>query len=92
MDKKPLIISSVVLLLALGGAAGWFFYTGDLMRWIGMDAAKASLPADGTAQGSDGEQVAVPQALGEPRYLDLDPPFLVNFEMDGQLRYLQVTM
>ena len=58
MEKKALIISSVVLLLALGGAAGWFFYTGDLMRWIGMAEAEASLPAETT----DGEEPApVPQ-------------------------------
>ena len=89
MEKKALIISSVVLLLALGGAAGWFFYTGDLMRWIGMAEAEASLPAETT----DGEEQApVPQPLGDPQYLDLDPPFLVNFEMEGKLRYLQVSM
>ena len=87
MDKKPLIISSVVLVLALGGAAGWFFYTGQLMEWIGMAEAAANV-----AEEESPEVAPALEPLGEPRYLDLNPPFLVNFEMEGKLRYLQVSM
>jgi flagellar FliL protein len=42
----------------------------------------------GAEQGADGAAAAAP--LAEPIYVALDPPFVVNFEAGGQVRFLQV--
>lgn len=39
-------------------------------------------------EGDEGAQAAAP--LAEPIYVALDPPFVVNFEAGGQVRFLQV--
>lgn len=42
----------------------------------------------GAHEGAEGEAAAAPPA--EPIYVALDPPFVVNFEAGGQVRFLQV--
>lgn len=75
------IIVAVVVLLLLGGGAGAFF-----LLPLGEP------PADGEAAQA-GQQVAPePEPDGEALYLPLDPAFVVNFEYNGGIRYLQISL
>lgn len=78
--KKIIIIVAVVVLLAGGGAAAYFM--------LGKDSAAPALDANGEP---------VPQAEPaeeekDPIYLGLDPAFVVNFERNGTIRYLQLSL
>ena len=78
--KKIIIIVAVVVLLAGGGAAAYFM--------LGKDSAAPALDANGQP---------VPQAEAaeeekDPIYLGLDPAFVVNFERNGNIRYLQLSL
>lgn len=77
---KKIIIIAVVVLLVLGGGAGAFFFL------QGQDAEPA---AEGAAAAQAGE-ASEPQ--GEPTYLSLNPAFVVNFEHNGGVRYLQIEL
>lgn len=76
-SKTLLIIIIVVLLLAAGGGAAAFFLLGGDKK----DTAKGE-------QGEGGEQVeiVIPPAI----YMSLKPTFVVNFEQEGDVRFLQV--
>jgi flagellar FliL protein len=54
----------------------------------GGGAAWWFLGRGGAHEGADGAAAAAPPA--EPIYVALDPPFVVNFEAGGQVRFLQV--
>ena len=78
--KKIIIIVVVVLLLAGGGVAAFMFMGGE----------EAAVETDG-----DGAVAAVEQAAElelDPIYLPLSPAFVVNFEHNGSIRYLQLTL
>jgi flagellar FliL protein len=80
MNKK-IVIALVLLLLLAGGGAGAFFMLQQ------SDSAEAD--ATGAAAeklGGDAE----PE--GDPIYLPLSPAFVVNFEHNGAIRYLQLGM
>lgn len=81
--KILLIVTGAILLV--GGAVGaTLFLTGALHK----SAAAEEAPAAGAAHGSPH---AAPAALKQaPVYQPLDPPFIINFEDQGILRYLQV--
>lgn len=55
---------------------------------VGGGAAWWFLGRGGAHDGADGEAAGAPPA--EPIYVALDPPFVVNFEAGGQVRFLQV--
>ena len=74
---KKIIIALVVLLLVGGGAGAFFLLQGA------QDEAVA-------AEGAEAEVEEEPQ--GDPIYLSLNPAFLVNFDHNGTIRYLQVEM
>jgi flagellar FliL protein len=59
-----------------------------LVLGAGGGAAWWFLGRGGAHEGAAGEAAAAPQA--EPIYVALDPPFVVNFEAGGQVRFLQV--
>ena len=78
-----IMILVAVVALAIGGGAA-FFLVGK------SDNAEAADSEDGgkDAKGKKGE--AKPK---EPaQYVKLDPPFVVNFEAKGLMRFLQVTV
>ncbi|WAJ36062.1 flagellar basal body-associated protein FliL [Pseudomonas sp. GOM7] len=76
---KLIILIVVVLLLAVGLSIGgtWFFLSKD---------KKAEEPAheDAAAAAAPVHQPAI--------YQDLQPAFVVNYNVDGRTRYLQVSM
>lgn len=60
------------------------------------DAAAEGEDAAADGEGGDGEAEADAEggegAAAVPTYLDFDQPFVVNFQDEGQLRYLQITV
>jgi flagellar FliL protein len=44
------------------------------------------------AQNAKNPQAAAQQPLAPPQYVALDPPFVVNFEAEAPVRFLQVTV
>ena len=71
----------VVLLLAGGAGAAWLFFAGD--ESVGDDRAARATAA--------GEEPAEPEEKREALYLDLGR-FLVNFDYEGGIRYVQTEM
>jgi len=74
--KKGLIIG-LVLLLVLGG--------GGFAGWKFFGAK----PADGDAKA---KAEAEEKNKLPPKYINIDPPFVVNFEAASMVRFLQVTI
>ena len=76
--KRPmlLIIIAAVVLLAGGGGAAWYF-----------------MGSHSDAKGKNAKTKAHEEApKGPPIYVALDPPFVVNFEAEQLVRFLQVTV
>jgi flagellar protein FliL len=74
--KKKLILIAVIALVVLGG---------------GGAAALVMMGGDEDAQ-AEAEKTAEAAPKGPPLYVALDPPFVVNFEADSAVRFLQVTV
>ena len=75
-SKKGLIIGLVALLVLGGGGAGAYFAFAGKHDEKGGKESKAKVE----------EKEKLP-----PRYIALDPPFVVNFEAESAVRFLQVT-
>ena len=77
--KRPMliiIIIAAVVVLAGGGGAAWYF-----------------LGSHGDAKGKSAKTKVHEEApKGPPIYVALDPPFVVNFEAEQLVRFLQVTV
>lgn len=78
--KKIIIIVAVVVLLVGGGAAAYFMLI--------KDSSEPVLDADGKPI----EQAAPVEEEKDPIYLGLDPAFVVNYERNGSIRYLQLSL
>jgi flagellar FliL protein len=69
--KGKLLLIGALVVLAAGGAGGWFMMKGGHGKGAGPDAAEA--------------------AKSKPAvYLQLDPAFVVNFQDENALRFLQI--
>jgi flagellar FliL protein len=80
--KKLLIISAIgVIVLGGAGAGAW------LMRGGKPDAADAK---GKKAHVAEKQKKEAPK--GPPLFLAMDPPFVVNFQSDQAVRFLQVTV
>ncbi|GAB5453003.1 MAG: hypothetical protein Hals2KO_33310 [Halioglobus sp.] len=77
---KKIIIAVVALLVIGGGGAAAFFLLGG-----------EEPPPAGEA-GEDGVAEVVEEPLGDPIYTSLSPAFLVNFDHNGTIRYLQLEL
>jgi flagellar FliL protein len=75
--RKKLIIGLAALLVIGGGGAGAYFAFGSAHDEKGGKQTKAKVE----------EKEKLP-----PRYISLDPPFVVNFEAESAVRFLQVTV
>ena len=84
--KILLIVIGAIIMI--GGSVGaTLFLTGALTK-----KAEETTPAAGAAHGAAPSHSA-PAAAKQPSiYQSLDPPFIVNFEDQGVLRYLQIGM
>lgn len=76
-------IATIVAIVLAAAAAGWWVYDVTLAETATAEVDVAS---------DDGEASSVLRADAPPIYLALEPPFLVNFEADGTLRFLQVSV
>jgi len=74
--KKVLIAVATLVVLGGAGAAAWFL-------WLAEDPPSADTAVAGAG-------AVEPEPAGEPIYLALAPEFVVNFEYQGGVRYLQV--
>lgn len=84
-SKKMLIIIVAAVVVLVGGGAGAYFafgHKGDEQTAEGKDGGKEK------GKGKKGEEVK----KGPPIYVKLDPPFVVNFDANGVMRFLQVTV
>lgn len=75
-SKLLVIIIAAVVVLGLAGGGAYFFMQGE-------DAEAA------TAKDKKEHKAA---AKGPAMYVKLDPPFVVNFESKGMMRFLQVSV
>ena len=103
--KLKLIILIVAGVLLLGGATAGVYFSGLIPAFSshsdeeedvasadsadGKDAAKTKKGDKAKGKGKKNGKKKEPQVT---LYLPLDPPFVVNFQDQGQLHYLQVTM
>ena len=91
---KILLILIGGLILVGGSIGATLFLTGALNKSAGGEEHAAAAPAHGSAEtpAHGGANIAAaPIPLrGPPIYLPIDPAFVVNFEDQGMLRYLQV--
>ena len=79
--KKPIVLIAIVavVVLALGGGGAFFF--------LGNKDEKA---AEHDEKGDKKKKEEGPKLPAQ--YVKLDPPFVVNFEAKGLMRFLQVTV
>ena len=82
--KIVIIASAAVLLLVLIGGGAWFFMSGDDSAEGGADDAELlGEAAEGDDQGGGARR-------GTPIYVPLHPAFVVNFENQEKVSFLQV--
>jgi len=74
------IIMILVALLLVGGGAAFFLMGGESDQPAAEDGAEVA----------DAKQSEEPDK--DPIYLALDPAFVVNFEHNGSIRYLQLSL
>jgi len=74
--KLLLIIVAGVAVVLLAAAVGTAW-------WLTASGHKAAAPA---------ETKAAPPPAGPPLFLALDPPFVVNFDSEQSVRFLQITV
>jgi len=82
--KLVIIINAAVLVLALIGGGLWFFMSGDDSE-AGGEADTEVL----AEEGGEGGDEAAPRR-GTPIYVPLHPAFVVNFENQEKVSFLQV--
>jgi flagellar FliL protein len=81
---KLIIITSVAVLLLVGVSVGATLYLAGGMS----GAERAQMEEDDKAK--EGGEEAKPK--GPAEYVALEPPFVVNFQHEGVIRYLQVSV
>jgi flagellar FliL protein len=78
--KKPVLMVVIILMVALAAGGGVYFFVGGK-----SDTAEASEHGKDGAKGDKEPKLPA-------QYVKLDPPFVVNFEAKGLMRFLQVTV
>ena len=81
--KKPLLLIIAIVVAALAAGGGVYFFVGGK-----KDKAEAGEHGEKGEHGEEGEGGEKLPA----QYVKLDPPFVVNFEAKGLMRFLQVTV
>lgn len=86
--KKLILIIAIAAVVLGGGGAGAFFMFGgkhDEEPAKGKDKAHAAQKKEAEKEKDE------PPPEGPPLFVALDPPFVVNFEAEELVRFLQVT-
>lgn len=89
---KILLWVVVGLVLVAGTAGATLYMTGGLDSLLGKAAGSTEGDPSAPAQSAAVQAPAPVKPLAPPQYLSLDPPFVVNFEDQGMLRYLQISV
>jgi flagellar FliL protein len=76
--KRLIMIVVAAVVLIGGGVGGWLMFGGT------PDAKEAK-------DAKSGKKLEAAEKL-PPHYITLDPPFVVNFEAESMVRFLQVTV
>ena len=86
--KIVIIAAAVVLVLVIGGVAAWFFMSGD----DGSSPAAQDTEVLGEGEELAGEEGGdgASSKKGRPIYIPLHPAFVVNFENQEKVSFLQV--
>jgi flagellar FliL protein len=86
-SKKGLIIIIAVAVVVLGGGAGaWFAFMGHPAAGSEAAAAEAGKEEDK----KEGKEESEPRLPAE--YVEMSPPFVVNFEPGAAARFLQIAV
>ncbi|MBS0600714.1 flagellar basal body-associated FliL family protein [Plasticicumulans sp.] len=89
---KLIIIILLVLILLILAVGATLFFTGALNKFLGHGGDDGSAVAAGGHGAPMAVPVAVPKPTGPAKYQPLDPPFVVNFDDQGVLRYVQISV
>jgi flagellar FliL protein len=85
-SKKMLIIVIAAVVVLMGGGVGAYFVFGHKGEEQSAEQGKQGGKEKG--KGKKAEEVKKGPAI----YVKLDPPFVVNFDANGVMRFLQVTV
>jgi len=99
-SKLLIIIAAAVLLLGGGGAGAYFFMhksaddevTADSDEGEHADDAKETKKEKGKAKGKKDKKGKAAEPKLPAIYVEFQPPFVVNFDAKGVMRFLQVSM
>jgi flagellar protein FliL len=99
-SKLLIIIAAAVLLLAGGGAGAYFFMhksadeevIADSDEGEHADDAKETKKEKGKAKGKKDKKGKAAEPKLPAIYVEFQPPFVVNFDAKGVMRFLQVSM
>jgi flagellar FliL protein len=94
--KKIILWAALGLLLLGGTGAGALFLTGNgekLTSWLSGAEASESEEASPSGKDTKGKKTGKKKEAPAPaQYYAFDPPFVVNFADETQMRFLQVSM
>lgn len=82
--KKPILLIAIIAVVLLGGGGGAAFFF--------MGKKDEQTAEQGDEKGEKGEKGKKEEHKLPAQYVKLDPPFVVNFEAKGLMRFLQVTV
>jgi flagellar protein FliL len=97
-SKLLIIIAAAVLVLGAGGGGAWFFMSKDHADEASADSGEAGAHDAKDAKDSKKEKgkKGKKAKAAEPKlpaiYVDFQPPFVVNFDAKGVMRFLQVSV
>ena len=93
--KLLIIIAAAVLVLGGGGAGAFFFMKGHADEEATADAGEHADAKDAKKEKGKGKKDKKGKAA-EPKlpaiYVEFQPPFVVNFDAKGVMRFLQVSI
>ena len=98
--KLLIIIAAAVLVLGGGGAGAFFFMHKGADEEVTADADEGDHAADakdakkekGKAKGKKDKKGKAAEPKAPAIYVEFQPPFVVNFDAKGVMRFLQVSM
>ena len=85
--KSPIMMIVIIAVVALATGGGVYFFVGGK-----SDKAEASEHGKDSKESKDGKKKGENEHKEPAQYAKLDPPFVVNFEAKGLMRFLQVTV
>ncbi|MFZ5491907.1 MAG: flagellar basal body-associated FliL family protein [Pseudomonadota bacterium] len=75
-----------------GGVKSWLMIGGGVAALIAASIGGTVYLLGGKAEPADGKQAKAEKVVAPPVYTPLEPPFVVNFEDEGTIRFLQVSV